>query len=115
MDIAKEQGMRHEQILSHDVLLTSPLFDDDLQAHANKSKLVSEIEHQLDLTQWRSESTHATYVVVDFMSRMCQMPLAQFLSLGAVINIIISSISSICQEPEFIHPVLDYYIEMSLK
>ena len=103
------------QILSHDVLSSSPLFDGDLQAHANKSKLVSEIEPQLDLTQWRSESTHATHVVVDFMSKMWQMPLAQFLPLGAVINAIISSTSSLCQEPEFIHFVLDSYIEMSLK
>ena len=40
---------RHD-ILSHDVLLSIPLFDGDLQAHVKKSKLVSEIEPQLDLT-----------------------------------------------------------------
>ena len=53
--------------------------------------------------------------MVDFMSKIRQMPLAQFPTLGAVINAIISSISSLCQEPEFIHLVLDSYIEMSLK
>lgn len=115
MDIAKERGMSIRQILSHNVLSTSPLFDGDLPAHVNKSKLVSEIEPRLDLTQWSPESTYATHVVVDFMSKMRQMPLAQFPTLGAVINAIISSTSSLCQEPEFIHLVLDSYIEMSLK
>ena len=50
MDIANEQGMSIRQILSHDVLSSAPLFDGNLQAHANKSKLVSEIEPQLDLS-----------------------------------------------------------------
>ena len=49
------------------------------------------------------------------MSKIWQVPLAQFPTLGAVINVIISSKSSLCQEPEFIHLVLDSYIEMSLK
>lgn len=115
MDIAQERGMSIRQILSHDVLSASPLFDGDLPAHVNKSKLVCEIEPGLDLTQWSPESTYATHVVVDFMSKMRQMPLAQFPTLGAVINAIISSTSSLCQEPEFIHLILDSYIEMSLK
>jgi hypothetical protein len=69
----------------------------------------------MDLTQWSKESTLATHVVVDFMSKMRQMPLAQFPTLGAVINAIITSASYVCQESEFIHLVLDSYIEMYLK
>ena len=76
MDIAKERGMNLRQILTHDVLPASPLFDGDLPAHVNKSKLVGEIEPGLDLTQWSQKSTLATHVVVDFMSKMRQMPLA---------------------------------------
>jgi len=43
MDIAKERGMDIRQILTHDVLAATPLFDGDLPAQVNKSKLVSEI------------------------------------------------------------------------
>lgn len=59
------------------------MLDGDLPAHVNKSKLVVEIEPLLDLTQWGPESTYATHVVVDFMSKMRQMPLAQFPTLSA--------------------------------
>ena len=115
MDIAKERGMDLRQILGHDVLPMSPLFDGDLPAHANKSKLVDEIEPGLDLTQWNRNSSLVTHVVVDFMSKMRQMPLAQFPTFGAVISTIITSTSSICQGPEFVHLVLDSYVELSLK
>ncbi|KAL7396930.1 hypothetical protein ABVT39_013826 [Epinephelus coioides] len=115
MDIAKEHVMNIRQILSHDVLPVSPLFEGDLPAHVNQSKLVSEIEPGLDLTQWSPKSTLTTHVVVDFMSKMHQMQLARFPTLGAAISTIISSTSSLCEEPEFIHIILDSYIEMSLK
>lgn len=49
------------------------------------------------------------------MSKIRQMPLAEFPTLGAVINAIINSAASLCQKPELIHLVLDSYIEMSLK
>ena len=93
------------------------LFEGDLPAHVNKSTLVCEIEPELEpeLTKWSPKSTLATHVVVDFMSKMRQMPLSRFPNLGALINATISSTSSLCQEPEFIHLVLDSYIEMSLK
>ena len=97
------------------MLSASPLFDVDLPAHLKKSKLVGEIKPRLDLTQWSRKSTLATHVVVDFMSKMRQMPLAQFPTLGAVINAIITSALCLCLESEFIHLMLDSYIEMSLK
>lgn len=39
IDIAKERGMTIQQILSHDVISASPLFDGDLPSVVNKSKL----------------------------------------------------------------------------
>ena len=75
MDITKERGMDIKQILAHNVLSASTLFDSDLPVHANKSTLVAEIEPKLDLTQWHQKSTLATHVVVYFMSKMRQMPL----------------------------------------
>jgi len=49
------------------------------------------------------------------MSKMRQMPLVQLSTLGDVINAIISSASNVCRGPDFIHLVLDSYVEMSLK
>lgn len=44
--------MDYRQILVHDVLATSPLFDGDLLFYIKKSSLVWEIKPHLDLTQW---------------------------------------------------------------
>ena len=103
------------QILTHNVLSASPLFDGDLPAHTNKSLLIGEIEPRLDLTKWNQQTTLATHVVVDFMSNMRQMQLAHFRNFGAVIDSIINSASCLSQNVKFIHLVLDSYIEMSLK
>ncbi|KAH3719441.1 hypothetical protein DPMN_062276 [Dreissena polymorpha] len=40
MDIVKERGMPLKQILSHDLISSSPLFDGDLPYHVNKSLLI---------------------------------------------------------------------------
>ena len=82
MDIAKERDMNIKQILARDLLPVTPLFDGDLPAHANKSTLVVEIESQLDLTQCNRTSLLPAHVVVDFMSKMRQMPLAEFSTIG---------------------------------
>ncbi len=115
MDIMKERGIDLKQTLTHDLLSVSPLFNGDLPAAATKSKLVGEIESRLDFTQWSQKTTLSTHVVIDFMSKIRQMPLSQFPNLGAVINAIFTSASSISHNTEFIHFVLDSYIEMSLK
>jgi len=73
------------------------LFDGDLPACTNKAILLGEIEPRLDITHWRQESTAATHGVVDFMSKMRQMPLAQFPYVGAAIDAVIASVSSLCQ------------------
>ncbi|KAH3737372.1 hypothetical protein DPMN_043955 [Dreissena polymorpha] len=56
MDIAKERGMSLKQIISHDLISPSPLFDGDLQSHDNKSKLIGEIESRLDINKCSRES-----------------------------------------------------------
>ncbi|KAH3832373.1 hypothetical protein DPMN_105658 [Dreissena polymorpha] len=76
MDIAKERGMPLKQKLSHDLISSSPLFDGDVPAHVNKSKLIGEIGSRLDISKWSRESLLPTHVIVDFMSKMRQMPLA---------------------------------------
>lgn len=115
MDIAKERGMSVQEILGHNILPNSPLFDGDIPAQVNKSPLVGEVESRLDPTQWCFETNLATHVVVDFMSKMRQMPLNQFPSLGAAIDAVITSTSHLSQEAQFTHLVLDSYLQMSVK
>ncbi|KAH3897520.1 hypothetical protein DPMN_021708 [Dreissena polymorpha] len=115
MDIAKERGMSLKQILPHDWISSSPLVDGYLPAHVNKSKLIGEIESRPDISKWSRESLLPTHVIVDFMSKMRQMPDAQFSTLGGAINAVINLASSICQGPEYIHLVLDSYVKMSFK
>ena len=47
---ARERGMGISEVVLHDLLTSSPLFDGDLPEHANKSQLISEAETALDLT-----------------------------------------------------------------
>ncbi|KAH3898504.1 hypothetical protein DPMN_022737 [Dreissena polymorpha] len=86
MDIAKERGMSLKQILSHDVISSTPLFDGDLPAHVNKSKLIWEIESRLDISKWSRKSLFPTHVIVEFMSKMRQMPLAQSATVSTIRN-----------------------------
>ncbi|KAH3894677.1 hypothetical protein DPMN_018834 [Dreissena polymorpha] len=51
MDTAKERGMPLKQKLSHDLISSSPLFDGDVPAHVNKSKLIGEIGSRLDISK----------------------------------------------------------------
>src|SRR6218665_1515474 len=111
MDIAKERGIDLRQKLTFNLVSASLLFDGDIPAHTNKSLLLVEIEPRLDLTQWHQGSTVATHVVLDFMSKMRQMPLAQFINMGVAIDTIITSASSLCQNVKFVHLVLDSYMK----
>ena len=52
MDTAYERSLDFRQMLSHNLLSESQLFDGDLPVHTHKSLLVGEIEHKLDLGQW---------------------------------------------------------------
>ncbi|KAK3877981.1 hypothetical protein Pcinc_017383 [Petrolisthes cinctipes] len=52
MDIVKERGMDLSQILFHDVLKISPLFDGDLPSHTNKSSPNAVTSLLLPLMLW---------------------------------------------------------------
>lgn len=111
IDVAKARGMNLHEILTHDVLSVSPLFEGDLPAPATKSKLMDEVEPQLDMNTWNRDSDLQTHVLVDFMSKLRQMPLAAFQTLGDVITSNISSMSRLSKHVECVHLVLDSYIE----
>ena len=97
MDITMERGIDQRQILTYNLVSASSLFDGDIPAHTNKPLPLVEIEPRLDLTQWHQESTVATHVV-DFMSNMRKMPLAQFPNMGVTTDSIIASASSLCHK-----------------
>ena len=102
-------------MLAHDLLPTTPLFDGDLPTHADKSSLVSKIESELDLTDWKTNSHIETHVVVDVMAKMRQMPIGDFSTFGALIDAVIKSTINFCKEASCIHMVFDSYVELSLK
>lgn len=86
IDIVKERGMSMSDILAHNLLDVSPLFNGDLPASVDKSALLAEMEPRLDLSQWSTDSLLSTHVIVDFMSKMRQFPLSKFANFDDVIN-----------------------------
>ena len=115
IDLVKARGMNLHEILTHDVLSVSPSFEGDLPAPATKSKLMDEVEPKLDINTWNRDSDLQTHVKVDFISKLRQMPLAQFQTLGNVITSNISLMSRLSKHVECVHLVFDSYIENSLK
>ena len=55
-------GLR--QVLPHNALSASSLFDGHIPAHTNKVILVGEIEMKLGITRWSQKSIIATHVVI---------------------------------------------------
>ena len=110
MDTAKERGMELRQILTHNLLSVSPLFDGDLLALNNTSLLVEEIEPRLELTQCIQKSTLANHVAVEEAANATSTTSKPECGHHAIKT----SFSSICQNVKFIHLVLDSHIEKSL-
>ena len=110
-----ERGMDINEVLSHDLLPVTPLFQGEFHTCTSKSTLVGENETKLDLQQWNKNACLSSHIVVDFMSKVRQMPLKEMSTLGELVNATISSVTGICHEQECIHLVLDSYLEYSLK
>lgn len=100
--------MKLPEILSHDLLQSSPIFDGDLPAKADKSKLLEDIQPHLSENKWSPSSNFKTHVSLDFMPKMKQMILSHFSTFSDVIHQIISSAKRICTN-ELLHVVLDSY------
>ena len=108
--ITYERGKKMKQILAHDLLPTTPLFDGDLPTHTDKSTLVSKIESELDLTDWKANSHIETHVVVDVTAKMRQMPIGDFSTFGALIDAVIKSTIHFCKGASCIQMVFDSYV-----
>ena len=80
ISLVQERGMGISEILKHDLLTTCPLFEGDFPAKATKSKLMAEISPTT--SKWECKSSLPTSVFVDFMSKICRMPLEDYSTLG---------------------------------
>ena len=76
---------------------------------------MDEVESKLDMNPWDKNSDLHTHVIVNFMSKLQQMPLVQFQTIGNVITSNISSMPRLSKHVEYIHLVFDSYIENLLK
>ena len=86
IELARERGMKNEDIISCDLLSVSPLFLGDLPHPPTKSKMMKEIESRLTdvkyMKSWEKESCQRTAVMVDTMSKMRQLPFNDYGSIG---------------------------------
>ena len=115
IDIAKERGQNMKQILSHDLLPITPLFDGDLPTDPKKALLVSKIEADLQPADWKANNHLPTHAVIDVMAKLRQMPFQEFSTIGTLLNGLIDLAIGLCKDANYIHFVLDSYIELSLK
>ena len=114
--MARERGMSFVDILQHDLLPVCPLFERDLPAVATKSKLVSEISpfQRPYTSNWDKTCAEPSAIHVDFMSRVRRLPLHAYGTLGELVSAVLNSVAAFCHS-EYIHMLLDSYIELSLK
>ena len=116
MDIALIRGMSKEDVLSHDLLEDSILFDSST-AKTNKSTIVPEIEGLLGPIEkdlFKKESKLVTHEIVDFMSHVRQQ---KFVS-GKTFNHTISSVLDSMQrvtDYDVLHILFDSYMPLSIK
>ncbi|MES9884561.1 MAG: hypothetical protein ABW185_27265 [Sedimenticola sp.] len=120
VEIAKQRGYTIEQVLSHDLFDTSPLFDGDPTfprcTKPEKSQLEAELEkHLFPKDSELNPSQMKTDVVLDFMSKIRQYPnLSIFQYFGQAIDTVLNYARSICQS-ECTHLFFDSYCELSVK
>lgn len=106
--------MSFVDILQHDLLPVCPLFERDLPAVA--TKLVSEISpfQRHYTSNWDKTCAEPSAIHVDFMSRVRRLPLHAYGTLGELVSAVLNSVAAFCHS-EYIHMLLDSYIELSLK
>ena len=95
IEIARERGMKNEDIISCDLLSVSPLFLGDIPFPPTKSKMMKEIESRLTdaryMKSWEKETCLRTAVMVDTMSKMRQMSFKNYGPIGDFLCSIMNS------------------------
>ena len=94
-------------ILEHDIMTTSPLFEGDFPTEAHKSTLMDELPKVE--SDFNRDSSEATAVLADFMSKVRRLPLREFKTVGEVVDAVYSSFLNICRAVESVHMIYDSY------
>ena len=119
IELARERGMKNEDIISCDLLSVSPLFLGDLPFPPTKSKMMAEIESKLteikNMTSWEKETCLRTAVMVDTMSKMRQLSFKNYGSIGDFLCSIMNSSVGISYMIHSCHFLLDSYVQFSMK
>ena len=114
LDVVKERGMPMVDILEHDFLPSSPLFEGDFPTEVQKSKLMDELPQTE--AEFDRNLLEPTVVLVDFMSKVRRLPLREFNNIGEVVDAVYSSSINTCKEIQSLHMIYDSYDdENSLK
>lgn len=116
VSIARERGEAMKSILSHDILLNNPLFEDDCTAKPVKHSLLTVLESKLNSDDYifdGRDGPKAT-IVVDFMSQVRKLNMSKIKTFGDIASTIIAMVRSQCNVDN-IHVVFDSYIECSVK
>ena len=86
VEIATLRGTSAEGAFAHDFVNSSPLFDGNIPRKPDKSMIVSEFETNLILSDYQfcKDSNLTTHTIVDFMSKVRQLPnmLSSFANFG---------------------------------
>ena len=116
LEIARQRGETMKDILCHDLLQTSPLFDGEVPKKPAKHILIVELEKNLSTEDCLFEpvSCSKTTVLVDFMSQIRMIKMTTQKTFGQSIKTVFRKAQSVCSTQE-IHIVLDSYLDKSTK
>ena len=73
------------------------------------------IEKLLNFLEWSKDTDLTTYVIVDFMSKIRQMPSGAIDTIGEAIHAVHNASASVSCNIESIHFIYDSYVELCLK
>ena len=119
MDIALIRGLSQEDILSHDLLEDSILFDASTTTKTNKSMIVTEIEKVLlseakEKQNFTKESKLVTHEIVDFMSYVRQQKFISGKTFSYTMNSVLESMQRVTNY-DVLHVLFDSYMPLSIK
>lgn len=118
-EIATLRGISPRELYAHDLLQSSPLFVGEITTKPDKAQLTAELEKNLQPVdyQFNRENPLTTHVVLDFMSKIRQLPnlRSTFTNFGEVIQEVFQSANRVCPSVGITHIVFDSYRELSIK
>ena len=115
-EIEKSRGIPITEILEHDPLGKSPLFENQFTAKPDKHILIKELENAIVPNDYcfSKSSILPAALVIDFMSVVRKLSVSKYSTIKDVFESARMSITSVCSF-EQLHLVYDSYLNHSLK